>query len=124
MPEEMEVNSEKLGEPIEKLFQDEEMSNEKAQELIDSSDEDQSDYDEDSEGQMEIAGSGTVIEEKIKEFIACLESLNRAKQNAVESKQEVLDHMDAIGKTSIVYQGKKYTKVEGSVKNPTLRISN
>lgn len=117
MSDEMEVQNPK-----------EEMSNEETQELIDSCDAAgdvcETPYDEDEDGQMEIAGSGTVIEEKIKEYLAQLESLNRATENAKLGKQEVLDHMDAIGKTSIVYQGKKYTKVEGSVKNPTLRISN
>lgn len=77
-----------------------------------------------SDGQMEIDGIDTPLGKAANDYLERVRDLNTASENLQEAKNEVLAQMDSIGKTTFSYEGKKFTKIEGAIKNPTLRISN
>lgn len=109
------------------------MTNEEAQELIDSGEatipeesicNENGDVQVNDDGQMELSGIDTPLSKAAQSYLTAVEALNFSSEQLSEAKNEVLAQMDSIGKTTFVYEGKKFTKVEGAIKNPTLRISN
>ena len=110
-----------------------EMTNEEAQGLVDSGEvttqeesicDENGDIQINDDGQMELSGIDTPLTKAAQSYLTAVEALNFASEQLSEAKNEVLAQMDAIGKTNFIYEGKKFTKVEGAIKNPTLRISN
>lgn len=79
---------------------------------------------ENAEGQMELKGIDTLLGEAANNYLEAVRAKNTATENLELAKTRVLDEMEDIGKPCFTFEGKKFTRVKGAVKNDSLRVSN
>jgi len=74
-------------------------------------------------GQLEIAGLDTPLGQKAESYFKCLGYVQAARDDLYNAKTALLEEMESSSKSTFSFDGKTISRVKGTVKEDTIRIS-